>query len=154
MYRRICALLLALLCLFAGCQKQTVTEPLTLTDEVAVYEGEGYRLSYPAFFSMTRQAENTVYFTATGADMVFSLTREENPYGVLPIEEYLDEMSIYDGVKLIDDHSFAVEKHIPNMVSGYFLYTVDKEYIYLLEYNYDGTETARALAARFAVECL
>ena len=154
MYRRICALVFAMLCLLAGCQKQTPAAPPVFTDDVAVYEGEGYRLSYPAFFSLTREAESAVYFTAEGADMVFSLTREENPYGVLPIEEYLDKMSIYDGVTLIDDHSFAVEKHIPEMVSGYFLYTFDEEYMYLLEYNYDGTEKARELATRFSVECL
>lgn len=151
MYRRIGALLLVLLCLFTGCQKQSTTESPTFTDDVAVYEGEGYRLSYPAFFSLTREAANTVYFTAEGADMVFSLTREENPYGMLPIEEYLDKMSIYDGVKILDDRSFAVEKHIPDMVSGYFLYTFDEEYYYLLEYNYDGTQEARELATRFAV---
>ncbi len=60
-------------------------------------------------------------------------------------------MGIYDGVVAVNDHSFAVEKHISNMVSGYFLYTFDEEYIYLLEYNYDGTEEARALAASFRV---
>ncbi len=152
MYRRICALCLAVLCLFVGCQKQPAAERPAFTDEITVYEGEGYRLHYPAFFNVTRETANTVYFTAEGVPSVFSLTREANPHGLRPIKEYPEIMGIYDGVVAVNDYSFAVEKHIPNMVSGYFLYTFCEEYIYLLEYNYDGSEEARALAASFKVE--
>ncbi len=154
MYRRVFVLALSLLFLFAGCQKQPPAENLDFADELAVYEGEGYRLQYPAFFNLIRETANTVYFTAEGVPLVFSLTRENNPHGVLPIGDYPEALGIYDGVKAVNDRSFAVEKHIPDMLSGYFLYTFDEEYIYLLEYNYDGTEEARALAARFSVECV
>ncbi len=154
MYRRICAWLVASILLFVGCQKQSPPPPPPLTADTAVYEGEGYRVSYPAVFALTRETAETVYFTAAGYSLAFSLTREANPHGLLPIEELLDKMSIYDGVKIIDDRSFAVEKHLPNMLSGYFLYTFTEEHIYLLEYNYGGTEEEKALANLFSVECL
>lgn len=154
MYRRICAALIACVLLFGGCQKQSTPPPPPLTADTAVYEGEGYRLTYPAVFTLTRETAETVYFTADGYSLAFSLTREANPHGLLPVEELLDAMGIYDGVVAVSDRAFAVEKHIPNMLSGYFLYTFTEKYIYLLEYNYGGTEEEKALAKLFSVECL
>ncbi len=151
MRRRIFAVLLALLCL-AGCSPATEYTPPTLDDTVAYYEGDGFTLGYPAVFTLTRETGETWYFTAAGHTMAFSLTREKNIYGTHPIEEYPDQMGIYSGVTAVSDTAFAVEKHIDNMLSGYFLYTVSEEYIYLLEYNYGGTAEERALSQRFSVE--
>ena len=144
--------LLVLTLFFAGCAPKTQTCPPALDDATAVYEGEGFTLTYPAVFTLTRATGEAWYFIAEGHTMAFSLTREENTYGTLPIEEYPDAMSIYDGVTLIDDTAFAVEKHIDDMLSGYFLYTVGEEHIYLLEYNYGGTAEEKALAPLFAVD--
>lgn len=151
MFRRVLALLLVGVCLLAGCAAPA-SERQPLTDEVAVHEGEGYRLTYPAAFSLTRETGEALFFTAKGYTMAFSITREDNPYGLVPAEEYLEMMGIYDGVVPVDSHAFAVEKHIPNMLSAYLLYTFSEEYIYLLEYTYGGTEEERALASLFSVE--
>ncbi len=150
MYRRILALLFALLCL-AGCSPAEPTDPPALDTAVAQYEGDAFTLTYPAVFTLTRETGEAWYFTAEGHNIAFSLTREKNVYGTHPIEDYPDKMGIYSGAAAVDDTSFAVEKHIDNMLSGYFLYTVSEEYIYLLEYNYGGTAEEKALAALFAV---
>lgn len=151
MFRRVFAWSLVFL-LLGGCKPAPKTEPPVLTEEVALHEGEGYRLTYPALFTLSRKTEEALYFTAEGATIAFSLTREENPYGLLPIEEYPAKMGVYDGVTAVNDHAFAVEKHIPDMLSGYFLYTFDEEYIYLLEYNYGGSDEEKKLATLFRVE--
>ena len=149
--RRALALLVMLLFL-AGCTPKKQTDPPVLNDAVTVYEGEGVTLTYPAVFNCARQTEETWYFTAEGYTIAFSLTREPNTYGVHPIEAYPDKMGIYSGAVVQNDTAFSVEKHIDNMLSGYFLYTVSEEYIYLLEYNYGGTAEERALASLFAVD--
>lgn len=151
MCRRILALFLALLCL-AGCSPQTEYCPPALEDTVAYYEDEEFTLTYPAVFTLARKTGETWYFTAEGHTVAFSLTREENTYGVHPIAEYPEKMGIYSGAVVLNDTAFAVEKHIDNMLSGYFLYTVSEKHIYLLEYNYGGTAEEKALSELFSVE--
>ena len=150
MYRRIFVLLLALLCL-VGCSPTVQTCPPALDDTVAHYEGDGFTLHYPAVFTLTRETGEAWYFTAEGHTVAFSLTREKNTYGTHAIEDYPEKMGIYSGVTVVSDPSFAVEKHIDNMLSGYFLYTVSEAYIYLLEYNYGGTAEERALSNVFSI---
>ena len=150
---RMLVLFLVCLLLLVGCTA-TPAELPPLTEEVAVYETADYRLTYPAVFTLTREAEDAVYFTAEGRTMVFSLTREENPYGLLSVEGYCDAAGIYDGVISLDTHAFAVEKHLPDMLSGYFVYAFSQEELYLLEYNYGGTEEERALASLFEITIL
>ncbi|MBE6758319.1 MAG: hypothetical protein E7552_07240 [Ruminococcaceae bacterium] len=151
MYRRIFVILLALLCL-VGCVPVSPQVSPALDDTVSQYEGDGFVLTHPAVFTLARETGESWYFTAEGHTVAFSLTREVNTYGMHSIEEYPEKMGIYSGVTVVDDSSFAVEKHIDDMLSGYFLYTVSEEYVYLLEYNYGGTAEERALSKRFAVE--
>ena len=149
--RRVFPLLVTMLFLI-GCAPTVQTCPPALDEAVAVYEGDGFTLTHPAVFDLVRETGETWYFTAEGHTMAFSLTREENTYGSHTIEEYPEVMGIYSGVVAVSDTSFAVEKHIDNMLSGYFLYTVSEEYIYLLEYNYSGNEEERGLSPLFSVE--
>jgi len=150
MYRRILTCLAALL-LLSGCASPSPSIPSTWDGTVSTYENEAFSLSYPTGFSLAREAAETWYFTAEGHTAAFSLTRENNLYGVCQAEEYADAAGIYDGVTVLSDTAFAVEKHIDNMLSGYFLYTVSEECVYVLEYNYGGSEEERALSALFAV---
>lgn len=151
MCRRILALLLVFVCL-AGCSPAAEHTPPALDNTVTQYAGDGFTLHYPAVFSLTRETGEAWYFTAEGHTMAFSLTREKNVYGIHAIEDYPEKMGIYSGVTVVSDTAFAVEKHIDNMLSGYFLYTIDEEYVYLLEYNYGGTAEEKALSKRFSVE--
>ncbi len=151
MYRRIFALVFALICL-VGCSPAAPNALPCLNDAVATYEGDGFTLTYPAVFTLARETGETWYFTAEGYTVAFSLTREKHTFGALPAAEYAEAQGIYDGVTAISDTSFAVEKHIDNMLSGYFLYTVSEEYVYILEYNYGGKDEEKALSELFLVE--
>ena len=149
--RRIFSVLL--LCLFlVGCHAAPPTEPAPLTEEVATYQGEGFRLTYPACFSLARETGDMLSFTAQGRNMVFSLTWEENGYGAHAIEEYPTLMGIYEDVTVLDAHSFAVEKYLPDVLSGYYRYTVTEDTVYLLEYNYGGSEEERAMQSLFFMD--
>lgn len=150
MFRRIFALML--LCLFlAGCSAPENT-PVELTDETAVYEGEGYTLTYPACFELVGKTANMVNFAVPGGHMAFTLTAEDNPYGAHKIEEYPELMGIYSGVEILNAHSFGVDKFKENFLSAYYLYTMTEDTTYLLEYNFGGTKEQRAMAKLFAVE--
>ncbi len=144
------AALLALL--FGGCGGAAEpTQPTPLTRETAVYEGEGYRLTYPACFTPVQETARMVNFTVSGRNMAFTLSVEENPYGERSIEEYPRLMGIY-GAKTLDVHSFGVEKYQPGVLSAYYLYAFSGGTQYLLEYNFGGEEEQRALEDLFAVE--
>ena len=145
--------LLLFLCSFlVGCHAAPSTEPTPLTREVAIYQGDGFRLTYPACFSLARETADMLSFAAEGRHMVFSLTWEENGYGAHAIEEYPALMGIYEGVMVLDAHSFAVEKYLPNVLSGYYRYTVTEDTVYFLEYNYGGREEERAVQSLFHMD--
>lgn len=148
----IAAVAAALLTLFAGCGGTAETTEITpLTREVSVYEGEGYRLTYPACFTPVQETARMVNFTVSGRSMAFTLSVEENPYGERAIDEYPRLMGIY-GAKTLDAHSFGVEKYQPGVLSAYYLYAFSGSTQYLLEYNFGGEEEQRALEELFAVE--
>lgn len=144
------ALWAALLLLLTGCADAPATEQPPLTQEVAVWEGDGYRLTYPACFHLSQQTTRTLYFTVDGRNMAFTLALEENPYGVQEVAEYPRLMGIY-GAQVLDAHSFGVERYQAGVLSGYYLYAFSADTQYMLEYNYSGAEDERAVQALFAV---
>lgn len=142
----------ALLALLAGCGGTTEpTDAMPLTRETAVYEGEGYRLTYPVCFTLVQETARMVNFTVSGRNMAFTLSVEETPYGERAIDEYPRLMGIY-GAQVLDAHSFGVEKYQPGVLSAYYLYAFSGNTQYLLEYNFGGEEEQRALEELFAVE--
>lgn len=139
------------LLLLSGCGGAAETPPTPLTREVAVYEGDGYRLTYPACFTPVQETARMVNFTVSGRSMAFTLSAEENPYGERAIEDYPRLMGIY-GARVLDNSSFGVEKYQPGVLSAYYLYAFSADTQYLLEYNFGGEEEQRALEELFAVE--
>lgn len=152
MYKRFWALLLScLLVVLCGCADEPA-EPVTLTRDIATFDGEGYTLTYPACFTLVGQTDKMVNFAVEGANMAFAVTIEENPYGAHDIAEYPDLMGIYNSVTILNDHSFAVERYQPNILSAYYLYAMTAQHTYLLEYNFGGTEEQRDIASLFAID--
>lgn len=147
--RGIAALLAALL--LAGCADQK-TAPREYGGETAVLQGEGYVLTYPACFQPVGETEKMVNYSVPGDNMIFTLTAEENPYGLLPVAEYPDRMAIYSDVVFLDGRSFGVEKYQPGVLSAYYVYAFTEDTVYLLEYNFGGQESQRALEGLFRVE--
>lgn len=153
MMRRVASFVLAvwLAAALFGCAEEP-TAPVALTNETAVYEGEGYTLTYPACFTLVGETKKMVNFAASGRNMAFTVTIEDNPHGAREIEEYPDLMGIYDGVKFLNEHSFAVERYQPNVLSAYYLYAMTADVAYLLEYHFGGTEEQRAMEPLFAID--
>ena len=148
--RGIAALLAALL-LLAGCADQK-TAPREYGGETAVLQGEGYTLTYPACFQPVGNTGKMVNYAVAGDNLIFTLTEEENPYGLLPVEEYPDRMGIYLPVTPLGGRSFGVEKYQPGALSAYYVYAFTEDTMYLLEYNFGGEESQRALERLFRIE--
>ena len=147
---RIVAVLLICL-LLAGCTAPAVT-PREYGAETATLQGEEYVLTYPACFQPVGDTGKMVNYSVAGENMIFTLTAEENPYGLLSVEEYPDRMAIYSPIIPLDDRSFGVEKYQPGQLSAYYVYAFTEDTMYLLEYNFGGEESQRELERLFRIE--
>lgn len=138
--------------LLAGCAADPAASPREYGDGTATLQGDGYVLTYPACFQPVGDAGKMVNYAVPGDNLIFTLTAEQNPYGLRQIGEYPRLMAIYSDIIPLDDRSFGVEKYQPGLLSAYYVYAFTEDTMYLLEYNFGGQESQRALEGLFRIE--
>ncbi len=115
----------------------------------------GFRLTYPASFDLTSSNDDDYYeFTDPEQDLSISLTIEENTYSDsdLAAEEYPKAMGLEMYSKMLSENSFDRDIYVKDEESTYSIYSLTDEYIYCVEYTYQGKPGQDALIPQLDLE--
>lgn len=113
---------------------------------------DGFRLSYPSSFELTDSDDDYYEFTDSEQDLSISLSIEENTYSDLSADEYPYAMGVDMYSKMLSENSFDRDIYVKDEESSYSIYTLTDDYIYCVEYNYQGKEGQESLINQLKLE--
>lgn len=113
---------------------------------------DGYRLSYPSSFELTDSGDDYYKFTDSEQNLSISLSIKENTYSNLSADEYPEAMGVDMYSKMLSENSFDRDIYVKDEQSTYSIYTLTDEYIYCVEYSYQGKEGQDSLIDQLKLE--
>lgn len=137
--------------LLTSCSMIVTTDDIVTEEEIEILEKasivpvetfgtveDGFCLTYPASFELTDSSDDYYKFTDSEQGLSISLSIQENTYTNLSAEEYPQAMGLEMYSKMLSDNSFDRDVYVKDDQSYYSIYTLTDEYIYCVEYCYQG----------------